>query len=170
MVNYSQLGSGQDLILTKDGVSVTIYVTKVAININKTNINIMYPKTTGKQSSTPADSDYAELKARIIDILNKVEFRVTVTGYLDSDDSGSNSADAKRLAIIRMILSGQASSTSMITINQFEGTLLAGKNCSIDKFQSERLPSDNTEGPGVATHQLDFSMLVGTFDGSSLQF
>lgn len=169
MVLYSQLGNGTDLVLTKDGVSVTIYVTDVTINLNKANINIMYPKTTGKQSSNPSDPEYAELRSRVIDILNKVEFRVTVTGFLDSDDA-TTTADVKRLRLIRMFLSGAANSSSMITITSFEGSLLAGRTCAIDKFESKRLNSDNVEGPGVATHQVTFSMVIGTFDGSALQF
>ena len=144
-----------NLILSKNGVTALVYIYGETENITKSLIAINPPKTTSKQSTNPADANYAQYSMRIIDILNKVEWRLSLDGYLDSTDSG-DTAEEKRTKIRNMVLSG-----GDITIQEFGGTF-DGLKCNIDKLEFKRLVNDLASADGVPELDIKISILIGS--------
>jgi len=154
MTLYDTSRNETNLVLTHKGSTVTIYVHDETENLTKNLIAINPPQTTGNQ---PTDAASASYNMKIIDILNKVERRLTLIGTIDSDSVAS--AKTKRTTLTNMFLAG-----GLITITTYGGTF-DGLTCAIDKLEFKNLLTDNTSGDGIAEYQVTISLLLGSAFG-----
>ena len=73
-----------NVVLVKDGLTITIATQpNDEENLTKGLTNITPPKPTGNQSTNPNASDYGPNATKIVDILSKVEQRITINGFFE---------------------------------------------------------------------------------------
>lgn len=148
------------LTLTKDGVSVTVYVYDERETWLKTLIKIAPPRTTANQSTNPADPNYVQYKMQLIDILSKTELRLTLKGYLDSDtDTAGDTAATKRQKLRKMFFSG-----GVMTITSFGD--FTNITCNADQGEIARVNNDNERADGVAEFDFTITLVLGVTFGS----
>lgn len=123
-----------NIILKKDGLTVTIATDPTdEENLTKGLILINPPKGTGTQESNPSDPDYGPNTTRIIDLLSKVEQRMTIDGSLVTGMSAgdsSNTARGKKSDLKKIFLGG-----GTITLT-YEGSDIT---INMDKLSIKRL-------------------------------
>ena len=103
---------GNNIVLTKNGLTVTIATTPDDTeNLTKSLILITPPKSTGSQSDDPTDPNYGAYPTKIIDLLMKCERRISVNGYLvnglgtDShSDAQSKKTDLKNIFLDKLCI------------------------------------------------------------------
>jgi hypothetical protein len=138
-----------NIALTKNGTTITLLVTGETENLTKNLILINPPTTTSKQTSSDS------YNMRIIDILNKVEWRLSIDCLIDSITSG-DSAEAIRTKLRTMFLSG-----GPITISSFgSGGVFEGRDCNMDKLEIKRIPNDANSEEGLAEFDVKLSLVM----------
>lgn len=170
MASFETSANLTDMVLTKDGLSVTLHVVSEEENLTKNIINIGIPNT--NPESDVGNPNYAKYRNKIIDILSKVEQRLTIIGFLDSTTAGLT-AEQKRSRLRNMFLAGSTDSDGdgvkdggLVTITTFNGTF-DGRTADLDKIQFKRLPTDNIIGDGVAEIEVTLSLIFGDAFGSA---
>jgi hypothetical protein len=146
-----------NVILSKNNLVVTIDTEPTdEENLTKTITIISEPKSTGEQESNPASGDYGPNTTKILDLLSKVEQRITIDGFLSNGTvSGDTSSTAVgRKADLKNIFLG-GGEISMT----YEGSTFT---VNMDKLSIRRVPVDNNTGiDGVVEFSVKFTCIRG---------
>jgi hypothetical protein len=147
-------GNGSDLGFTNP-VTVTISTTGDEENLTKTIIYITPPKTDTEKDTTVID--YGPNKTISIDILNKVERRITIDGELVNDvvvdytEDTNTLAEGKKSDLKKLFLGGGV--MNML----YEGSVFT---ISIDKLSIKRERFDGLTGDeGITEFSVKFSAI-----------
>ena len=149
---------GEDLGFSNP-ITVTISTTEDEENLTKNIKVITPPTTTAKKTTDTSDPNYGPKQSKILDILNQVEQRITVDGYLVNDVKGDYSSDSstyaqgKKLDLKKLFLGGGV-------INMlYEGQIFT---VNMDKLSIKRERYDGKTGDeGVAEFSVKFTVIKG---------
>ena len=143
--------------------TITIATTEITENWTKALIGVAYPASENEQDKTNPLTNYA---VKILDILSKMERRVTITGHISTgygaSDTHSNAFD-KADDLRNAFQAG-----GLMTINYYAGlfdglTVATNYNkATMDKMEIKKIPSDapdNTDG--VSEFEVNLSWLIG---------
>jgi len=151
--------NANNVILSKDGKTVTISTTEDEENITKSVMLITPPKSTSAMESDPDSAGYGPNDTKVVDILNKVEQRITIDGFLATGmrtvGAGDSSLDAesKKTDLKKMVLGGG------VVAMTYEGSTF---NVSIDKISIKNLKKDGTQATdGVVQFSVKFTAVKG---------
>lgn len=137
--------NANNIILTKDGVQVTIATTADEEIWTKTLSLVPAPTVTLER-----DINTGAKPIKIVDLLLKAERRITFNGFIDFDDAAgdtSDSAEDKKVDLRKIFFAG-----GTITLN-YEGSDLV---INIEKFSVKRILTD---GNAAAAGEVEFSVL-----------
>lgn len=154
-----------DFVITTSNLTtpkiVTIATTDITENWTKALIGVAFPASENQQDKTNPLNNY---KMKILDILGKMERRVTVSGHLstgygasDSDTNATDKADALRNSFM---------AGGLISINYYAGNFDGVSNpnqAAIDKMEIKKVPTDSPDNTdGVAEFDVNISFIIGT--------
>jgi len=149
--------NADNVVLSKNGLTVTIATTPDdEENLTKSLITFNPPKSFDNQPTDTNDADYGPNATKIIDILNKVEQRITVNGFLVSylgDSDTNNDAIDKKADLKNIFLGGGVVSMT------YEGSTF---NMNMDKLSIKRVNTDGNMAPnGVMEFSVKFTAIRG---------
>ncbi len=149
--------SGNNIVLVKNGITVTIGTTPDdEENLTKSLFLITPPKSGNQQSSDPTDPDYGPNSTKIVDILMKCEQRITINGYLVNalgDSDSHTDAQSKKSDLKKVFLGG---GTATMT---YEGSSIT---VGLEKLSITRV---NTEGLAASSGEAEFSIKMTCVKG-----
>lgn len=154
-----------DFIITSSNLTnpavITIATTDITDNFTKALISVAFPKSEDQQDKTNPANNYS---VKILDILSKMERRVTVSGHLSTgygvSDTHSNAFD-KADDLRNAFMAG-----GLMSISYYAGTFDGISNvnrATIDKLEIKKVPSDapdNTDG--VVEFDVNISFIIGS--------
>jgi hypothetical protein len=146
-----------DFIITNTSPSVTLTIatTDITENWTKALIVVPYPKSEGQQDKVDPANNY---QVKILDILGKMERRVTVSGHLSTGyGTGNTSTNATDKAdeLRKLFMKG-----GLVTITYYGA--ISGTLAGIDKMEIKKVANDvpdNTDG--VVEFDINMSFIIG---------
>ena len=149
-----------NVILSKNGLTVTIATAPTdEENLTKSLILVPVPTPTDAQETDPTNPNYGPNDTLIIDILNKVEQRITIDGWLTTgvrtvaEGDSSESAEGKKADLKNIFLGGGAISMT------YESTTF---DINMDKLSIKRMETEGLTAPnGVAGFSVKFTAIRG---------
>lgn len=149
-----------DAILSYGTKQITISTTDITENWTKALISVAYPLSSNEQDKAIPINNYA---VKILDILSKMERRVTISGHLStgygSGDSSTNAQD-KATDLRNLFMQG-----GLFTLTYYAGTFDGSTSAGaaiMDKLEIKKIANDvpdNTDG--VAEFDVQISILIG---------
>lgn len=153
-----------DFVITTSNLTnpatITIATTDITENFTKALIVVPYPKSENNQDKLTPTNNY---QVKILDILGKMERRVTVQGHLSTgygtSDTHSNATD-KANDLRNAFMAG-----GLMGISYYAGTFdgVSDENrATMDKLEIKKSPNDapdNTDG--VAEFDINISFIIG---------
>jgi len=148
-------GSGSDLGFTNP-LTVTLATTQDEESLTKNLIIIGPPTGQSNQVKNTSDPNYGPADSKVIDLLNKVEQRFEIDGYLVTglgDSDSSNDAEGKKADLKKIYLGGG------VTNMKYEGSVFT---VVIDKLSIKRDKFDGVlANDGEAQFSVKFSCVKG---------
>ena len=149
-------GSGSDLGFTNPLTVTIASMPNDEENLTKNLQLITPPKSTDQMEKDTTSSDYGANLTMVLDILNKVEQRITINGWLVTgigDSDSSNDAEGKKADLKKIFLGGGAFNMlyeeAVFTVNS-------------DKLSVKRINTDGFQAPdGVAEFEVTITMVRG---------
>ena len=151
-------GAGSDLGYTNP-LTVTIGTTGDEENLTKSIFLIPAPKSTAKQETDTTSDNYGPADTKIVDILNKVEQRITVDGFLTTGlgaNDSSYQAEDKKEDLKKIFLGGRVFNM------KYEGQVIT---VNADKMSIRREKFDGLQG---TSGEVVFSVKITLIRGVNL--